>query len=116
MILHFNENINADSLSKVIDFTNQLIENERYGIIYLNSNGGSSMHKDAILDIINVNSKLFKLVGYGRLCSAAFDLFFSAKCDRKLVDGTLKHWRRQGIVAQMFNYLPMLNRITNVQN
>lgn len=29
---------------------------------------------------------------------------------------TLKHWRRQGIVVQLFNYLPMLNRIKNVQN
>lgn len=28
----------------------------------------------------------------------------------------VRHWRRQGTVALLFNYLPMLNRITNVQN
>lgn len=30
--------------------------------------------------------------------------------------GALKHWRRQGIVAQLFSPCTMLIRITNVQN
>jgi len=65
------------------------LEKEEYLNIYLFSNGGSISVSMAILHLINENKDIVHLWG-GSLNSAGFDLFFKAKCSRKLlpfVDG-----------------------------
>lgn len=42
-----------------------------------------------ILDILEQFGFNTEIVGFGRICSTAFDLFFSAKCEKRLLDGTV---------------------------
>lgn len=57
--------------------------------IYLNSEGGSVYEQDAIVDFININKERVRLIGYGQLFSAAFNIFFKVECPRELIVDTI---------------------------
>lgn len=78
--------IDEAMLNKFIDFCNQY-ETEECTII-VNSGGGKSTISTVMLHIINLNKQRFTLVSAG-VYSAAFYIFYFAKCKRKIVIGSL---------------------------
>lgn len=86
MILKINENITDETLNKLILTYNDLKEGEDLTIL-LNSNGGCVNSAEAILFLIDSNFEKTKIVGYGKLCSCAFSLFFKVKCSKSLLSG-----------------------------
>jgi ATP-dependent protease ClpP protease subunit len=56
--------------------------------IYLNSPGGDVNSMIAIIDLINECQDAIELIGYGNLSSAAFNIFFAAKCKKQLLPYT----------------------------
>jgi len=63
--------------------------------IYLNSAGGNIFTMQMILSIINSDPhERFILIGLGDIQSAAFELFFRAKCTKSLLLGTVGMFHR----------------------
>jgi hypothetical protein len=57
--------------------------------IYLTSNGGSEAASYIMLDIINRNPEKFELYALEKIYSAAFELFFMARCNRAIAPYTV---------------------------
>lgn len=57
--------------------------------IYLMSDGGYICVMKAIVDLINSDPDAFELVGYDILYSAAFEIFVTAKCKKRLLPNTV---------------------------
>lgn len=88
MIIDITGAITQEAFGRIVDSYNEL-QQEDFIDIYLNSTGGETDFGDAILDIINKNSGVTTLTAYGKICSSAFDIFYKAKCSKRLLDGTI---------------------------
>lgn len=80
--------IDQDAFGKIIKAYNDLSPDGELQI-YINSSGGDPEIGDAIVDLINNNSEITTLIGYGKLCSACFDLYFKTRCTKRLLNGTI---------------------------
>ena len=78
--------INEELTTKFMDFCNNNLSEDC--TVVINSGGGKSTLATVILDIINSNVDKFTLVSAGAY-SAAFYIFFFAKCKRKIINGSL---------------------------
>lgn len=78
--------INEELLTRFLDCCNNNPDEEI--TVYINSNGGKTLLCTIITDIINHNSDRFTLVSCGSY-SAAFDLFYHAKCKKKIVNQSM---------------------------
>ena len=90
MILKISEKISEETLEKLIAFYNEFNSKKMSDsevTIYLLSGGGDCWAAEAMLDLINENSGSTTLIGYGRLSSSAFQIFFTSKCKKKLIGG-----------------------------
>lgn len=88
MIFNWNGDITNDKFQKLID-TLDLLKVKEVMIIYLNSDGGDAEVMEALIHVINNNADRLSLIGYGKLYSAAFDVFFQARCQRDVLRGTV---------------------------
>lgn len=70
------------------DFIRFLNENPEEVTVYINSMGGAFYVYKALEDAISQNKDRITLVATGEICSSAFLLFFSVKCNRRILDGT----------------------------
>lgn len=89
--------LKPEMVEKFIDFVN---ENHDCKItVFIDSNGGWNVSAQTISVIINDHHERFRMVAGGTIYSAAFWLFFSVKCERKIQDGTigLYHLVRQNL-------------------
>lgn len=78
--------INEELLTKFMDFCNNNLSEDC--TIVINSGGGKCNISTVILNIINAHSDKITLVSAG-VYSAAFYIFYFAKCKRKIVYGSL---------------------------
>lgn len=81
-----DKELDEECFSKFIDFYNEN-QSEKINII-LESNGGNSHLARIIIDIINSNSENFILTSL-KIYSAAFTIFYSAKCKKRIVKNTI---------------------------
>lgn len=90
MITEISGIIDQEAFSKITRAYNELELSEPL-IIYLNSQGGDPDIADAIVDVINSSDgpNPTILIAYGKIFSAAFDLFYKAQCTKRLLDGTI---------------------------
>lgn len=86
--IDITEAISPEAFGKVIKAYNDLKLEETIDI-YLNTSGGDPESGDAIVDVINNNANVTNLIAYGKICSAGFDLYFKARCPKRLLDGTI---------------------------
>ncbi len=83
----FNGHIDKESVEKFILFVDT---NPGENImIYLTSAGGEEAGMIVMLDIINHEPERFEIYAIERIFSCAFELFFRAKCKRRLAPATL---------------------------
>lgn len=75
-------------LKKFIDDYSKVVNNGHI-TIYLSSHGGLTSVYNIILDIINQNSENITLIATDEIQSAAFMLFFFAKCNKYILEGTI---------------------------
>jgi hypothetical protein len=80
--------LSPELLKDFYSLVNSLCDGDVINII-LNSGGGKIYVGKAISDAINREPDRFTLTGMEHLYSAAFNLFFDAKCERKLLYGTI---------------------------
>ena len=85
LTLH-DQDFDSELLTKVTEAVNS--DSEKI-TIYLCSDGGFTCVCAVSLDIINKNKERFKIIGYERLCSAAFEFFIKAECEKELMFKTL---------------------------
>ena len=78
--------IDESLVSKFMDFCNNNLSDDC--TIVINSGGGKSTLATVILDIINSNADRITLISAG-VYSAAFYIFYFAKCKRKIIYGSL---------------------------
>jgi ATP-dependent protease ClpP protease subunit len=86
MVHKIYDHITPQTLDNLIEVYNNATKKDEI-IIYLNSPGGDYNSMEAILDLINTNSSITTLIGYGCLFSSAFELFFSVTCKKRLLGG-----------------------------
>lgn len=86
MVIGITGSIETEILDKLIRTYNELPDKLD---IYLNSEGGDPDIGVAIIDLINNNSEKTKIIGYGKLFSTGFDIFFKSNCKRLLLSGVL---------------------------
>lgn len=90
MIIEISGTIDQEAFGKVIKAYNELESNEPLEI-YLNSSGGDPDTGAAILDVINSNDNTnpTTIIAYGKIFSAAFDLYYKAKCSKRILSGAM---------------------------
>lgn len=93
MLLNLTGEISQDTINLLMEALNQF-EHNNLGKddrlhIYFDSEGGDVNSMYVLIDIINRNKFIIELTGTGSLYSAAFLIFFSVKCVRKLLPGTI---------------------------
>jgi len=88
MVIDISGTIDQDAFGNIIKAYNNLPNDEGLNI-YINSSGGDPDFGDSIIDVINNNKEQTTLIAYGKICSAAFDLFYKAKCSKRLLDGVI---------------------------
>jgi len=81
-----DETMTTELASRFIDFVN-CHQGEKI-TIYLDSNGGFNVSAQIFCDIINQSPDDFVMVAANSIRSAAFWLFFSVSCERKVLEGT----------------------------
>lgn len=86
-IFNIDSSFTPESLDSFVSFVNALPKDENI-TIYLRSTGGYSWSMYVMLDIINSNPERFEIVASGEISSAAFQLFFTATCSRRIFNGT----------------------------
>lgn len=101
MILHLNGTIDSEQVDKLIEAVNKH-QKKKYIekiTIYFRSEGGDTEAMTALVSIINNNKDIINLIGYGILYSSGFLIFFSSKCERSLLPGTVGmcHYTRVGV-------------------
>jgi hypothetical protein len=79
--------LKCETVEKFIDFVNENHDSEI--TVFIDSNGGWNVSAQAIAVIINDHHERFRMVSGGTIFSAAFWLFFSVKCERKIQEGTI---------------------------
>lgn len=85
MVVNLRGDINNDMTQDLID----AINSQENLTIYLNSDGGEVYEMEALLHLITENKDKIRLIGYGRLFSAAFELFFKAPCHKEILPLTV---------------------------
>lgn len=88
MILNINESISNAVTDKIINSLNQLKPGEKL-FIYLCTEGGDVEVAESIVHIINNNVDIIEMVGYGKLYSAGFNIFFRCLCHKIILHGTV---------------------------
>lgn len=88
MYLSLDGEVSAEMFRSLIEAYNKLKEKE-WLVIYLNSSGGDPDASQAITTLINKNATLTEIIAYGRICSAAFDIFFKSECERYILHNTV---------------------------
>lgn len=86
MLLNLRGDIDVDMLDKLIEFSNE-VNDEETNIIYFSSKGGICDIVPPMRDIIQ--QKQFRLVAYGEIYSSALDLFLTTNTPRTVMDETL---------------------------
>lgn len=87
MVIGITGSIETDNLDKLMAAYNECPDKME---IYLNcENGGDPDIAEAIIHIVNKNKEKTTIIGYGRLFSAAFDLFYKTTCNRLLLPGSI---------------------------
>lgn len=93
MILSLNGPINEDMFKILVEGVNLFSEKHKDDkeklLIYMDSSGGDVSVMFAMIDIINNHKSFIELIGNGKLYSAAFFIFYTVKCPRKLLPGTM---------------------------
>lgn len=89
MILNLTKPVNDEMFTQLCQAVDDCIQKETSLRIYLNSPGGSVDSMIAIIDLINECHEAIELIGYGELTSAAFNIFFAAKCEKRLLPYTV---------------------------
>ena len=99
MILVINETIDSGTPQKVADFLNRIPQDEikLEHFIYLQSRGGNCSCAEVINHLINKSEFGITLVGFGQLCSCAFDLFFNHQGRKMLTKGTIGMYHHSSI-------------------
>ncbi len=87
MTLLLNKDVGDEMLSDLINALNSL-QGDDYLTVYLCTDGGSAIHSYAITDLIEENKDRIELVAFGDIASAGFEIFFKARCSRRIVAGT----------------------------
>ena len=102
MVIKINEKISEEAFDKVIAAINSLSStNESKICVYLSSRGGSYNAMEGLLDLINCHQGIICLIGYGQILSCAFELFFRAECEKKLVGGACGMFHQSNISIDM---------------
>lgn len=86
MILDLKGTINEEMVSDLVNFINEAQGTNKK--IYLQSQGGFIYCAEQMLDIINENAEEIEFVGHATLESSAFELFFKAKCKKRILNST----------------------------
>lgn len=92
--------IDESTLARFMEFCNDNTSEE--WTIVINSVGGSSVLATMILSIINSNSEKTTLISAG-CYSAAFYIFYFAKCKRKMIYGSIGMHHRESIRGLTIN-------------
>ena len=82
----YDQDFDSELLTKVTEVVNS--DSEKI-TIYLQSGGGYVCVCQVLLNIINGNKDRFKLIGFESLCSAGFEFFVKAECEKELLPYTL---------------------------
>lgn len=85
IITLYDQHFDADMLDKITDATNSDSENIT---VYLCSDGGLVCICQVLLDIINKHKDRFKIIGFESLCSAGFEFFVKAECEKEIMPYT----------------------------
>lgn len=88
MTVDISGKMDQEAFGNILKAYNSLIKGNSLDI-YLNSDGGDPEIADAIADLIENTDYLITIIGYGKLFSAAFDLYFKARCHKRLLAGTV---------------------------
>lgn len=83
----FNAFIDKDSVEKFISFVDA--NPDQNITLYLTSSGGEEAGMHVLLDVINHDPERFEIYAIERIFSSAFELFFMAKCKRRLAPATI---------------------------
>lgn len=97
--LIINERIDDELLSRIAQFYNDL--GDDYAKIYLSSSGGYSATAEAIIDIINRNSFRTEVIGFSDLFSCGFEIFFSVKCQKRLLSSAIGMYHQSILTVEM---------------
>lgn len=117
MILYLNDEIDDNWTTKVVEFINKLELENKTGVIYVSTVGGSLENTDAIIHLIENNKdKITKVVGHYNLSSGGFKLFYSITVPRELTPGTIGMWHQGSTAIEVqFNnkptYFTGINRV-----
>lgn len=87
MVIDISGEISQEAFGNLIRAYDSL-QNDDILRIYINSTGGDPSFADAILDFIE-NNKVVEIIAYGKIYSAAFDIFYKAKCPKRIVNGIM---------------------------
>ena len=82
----YDQDFDEELLKKITDAVNS--DSEKI-TIYLCSDGGLVCICNVLLHIINKHKDRFKLIGFESLCSAGFEFFIKAECEKELLPYTL---------------------------
>jgi len=86
--LVWKEAINHDFVNAVADLLNDSGSNDKI-YIYLSSTGGAVAAERILLDMIENSESEIHLIIVAEIYSSAFSLFFLAKCNKKILPGTV---------------------------
>jgi hypothetical protein len=84
----FNHSIDQEIIEKFISLVESANPDEKI-VIYLTSGGGSETGMYIIIDIINSNPERFEIYAMEKIFSAAFELFFHVKCNKRIAPATV---------------------------
>lgn len=88
MIVTIEGEITNEAFIVILSGYNNLNEGEVL-TIYLNSPGGNVDAMNVVIDFINGHAEEIELIGNWELCSAAFDIYMKAKCNKRLLPNTI---------------------------
>lgn len=81
----YDQDFDSELLTKVTEAVNS--DSEKI-TIYLQIDGGLVCICQVLLNIINNHKDRFKLIGFESLCSAGFEFFVKAECEKELLPYT----------------------------
>ena len=98
MILNIDNELDEDTLESLIQMYNSGDAETQYKI-YLSSPGGQNGIALAMIDIINSHTENTEIIAYRRIASNAMQLFFKAKCHKRLLPYTegMSHLFKQNL-------------------
>lgn len=86
---YWTEDFDEESFDEFIQFQNELPDGTPFEV-WLDCNGGNCMIAEMLKELFeSYPEEDFQLVGCGKLCSAALDLFVTTQCKKYLIPGTI---------------------------